>query len=275
MHRITIALTALSLTALAQDPPSAPREPLPREDNRPRPQFEPQEPGRFPERKPREILTPFLGIISRPAAPEVRSQLKLGVGFGLVIAEVIPDSPAAAAGLRESDILVRFNDQRLVSSEQLQFLILDAGKDKDVSLTFYREGAQQSVTVKVAEKMMPERRPMANFQGGDQPRQPIYNDRQSERPMRDPSFQPGEPRPPGEQRIMRRDAKGRYELTLGAEPTFHAMDPDGKTIWKGPIAKPEQRKEIPQEIRQILETMEREIPNRRPRNPQPFDQERD
>lgn len=262
MHRITIALTALSLTALAQTPPSAPREPLPREDDRPRPQFQPQEPGGFQERKPREILTPFVGIISRPAAPEVRSQLKLGVGFGLVIAEVIPDSPAAAAGLRESDILVRFNDQRLVSSEQLQALILDAGKDKDVSLTFFREGAQQSVTLKVAEKMMPERRPM-------------FNDRPGERPMREPNFQPGEPRQPGEQRIMRRDAKGRYELTLGAEPTFHATDHEGKTIWKGPIAKPEQRKEIPQEIRQVLETMEREIPARRPRNPQPFDQERE
>ena len=258
MKTITLIALIASL-AHAQKPAGEPEQPRWEPGTPfPPPGYEPQ------QRRPREVLTAFVGLVSRPASPEVRAQLKLGVGFGLVIDEVFPDSPAAAAGLRENDILVRLNDQRLVSPEQLQLLIIDAGKEKEVTFTFAREGTQQTASVKVAEKMMPERRPMQNFQGNPV-RQPMGNERPSGRPEQD--FPPGNQGPQNE-RITRKDADGRYELQRGPMPTFHVMDLEGNTIWKGPINGPELRNAVPEKYKPVLDAMDRD-PGNRPRNPQP------
>jgi membrane-associated protease RseP (regulator of RpoE activity) len=278
---IPIILASITAAAHCQNNPEPPPAPVPNNPERPfrqpqpnregEPVFRPNagQPGEGQFRKPREVMTPFLGVISRPAAAEVRAQLKLGVGFGLAVDEVMPDSPAAAAGLRENDILIRLNDQRLVSAEQLQFLIIDAGKDKEVTLTFIREGAPQSATAKIVEKLMPERRPMPSFQPGGQPMQPGFIDPNGGPRVREFQNAPREDRPRGE-RIFRRDAEGRYELQLGPEPAFHAMDTEGKTTWRGPIGTPEQRNAVPEKLRGILDGMTREAASPRQRNPQPF-----
>ena len=64
----------------------------------------------------------YLGVMTREVPPELRSQLGLAEGFGLLVDGVMPDSPATAAGIKEHDILVRFEDQQLVNIEQLMRL---------------------------------------------------------------------------------------------------------------------------------------------------------
>lgn len=255
----TIFIIALIASlAHAQKLPGGPE----RADREPGIPFPP--PGNAEAYKPREILTPFIGLVTRPASGEVRAQLKLGIGFGLAIEEVLPESPAVAAGLRENDILVRFDDQRLVSPEQLQFLIIDTEKDKEISLTFIREGTKQTANIKAVQKMMPERRPMRNFPGNPM-RQPRFNEEPFGGP--EPQF-PKNHQGPQSERITRKDAEGRYELQRGPSPTFHVMDLDGKTIWKGPIGGPELRYAVPDKYRSILDAMDREAANRQG-NPQP------
>ncbi|MEZ6081498.1 MAG: PDZ domain-containing protein [Pirellulaceae bacterium] len=42
-----------------------------------------------------------------------------GEGRGVLVADVMDDSPVAKAGLRKHDVLVRYDDQDLYSPEQL------------------------------------------------------------------------------------------------------------------------------------------------------------
>lgn len=106
---------------------------------------------------PREELKPtaFIGVVTQPLSPEVRAQTGLPDGFGLLVMEVMPDSPAKTAGLQQHDVLVTLGDQRLVNQDQLSALVRAEKKDADITFTLKRAGAEQKVTVKVGEKMMP------------------------------------------------------------------------------------------------------------------------
>lgn len=115
----------------------------------------PGEPMR-PQQPPKP--TPYLGIVTTPVPPQLGAQLGLPEGFGLVVEQVLPDSPAKAAGVERFDVLKMLGDQKLVDPGQLAKLVGAEGKDAQIVLTVVRKGQEQKLTVKVGEKMMPERR---------------------------------------------------------------------------------------------------------------------
>jgi S1-C subfamily serine protease len=71
------------------------------------------------------------------------------------VEDVLGDSPARTAGVQANDVLRMVDDQLLVNPNQLEALVRRAGKDKEIVLTILREGAEQKLTVKVGEKMLP------------------------------------------------------------------------------------------------------------------------
>ena len=118
--------------------------------------------ARFPMPPPApQQLRPYLGVVTTPATPAVAAQAGLAEGFGLVVEEVLADSPAKTAGVERYDVLTKFDDQKLVDPNQLAALVRAAGKEASVNLTALRKGAEKSFTVKIGEKMLPDR------QGGD------------------------------------------------------------------------------------------------------------
>lgn len=114
--------------------------------------------------------TPYLGVVSAAAPAALSVQLGLGEGFGLVVDEVLPDSPAQKAGVQRYDVLKQLNEQLLVDPSQLGTLVRGLGKDAEATLTLIRKGQEQNLTVKIGEKMLPERRieePRGNFSSPD------------------------------------------------------------------------------------------------------------
>jgi hypothetical protein len=96
-------------------------------------------------------------VITAPVPPPLASQLGLAEGFGILVEEVMPDSPAATAGLQKFDVLKLLDDQRLMDPNQLAVLIRSYGKDHETSLTLLRKGQEQKVALKIGERMLPER----------------------------------------------------------------------------------------------------------------------
>ena len=104
--------------------------------------------------------TRYLGVVTSQLPPELATQLGLAEGFGLLVNEIVPESPAAQAGIQKWDVLTRFNEQQLVSAEQFATLVRAEAKDADASLTLLRKAQEQKIAIKVGEKLMPERRSM-------------------------------------------------------------------------------------------------------------------
>jgi membrane-associated protease RseP (regulator of RpoE activity) len=109
--------------------------------------------------------TPYIGVITTPPPAVLTAQLGLADGFGLVVGDVLPDSPAAKAGIQRYDVLTKFNDQQLVDSGQFSTLVRALKKDTEASVTLIRKAQEQKVTVKIEERLLPERRSMPSPNG--------------------------------------------------------------------------------------------------------------
>jgi hypothetical protein len=94
----------------------------------------------------------FLGVETSSVPRVVSEQLGLPKGFGLVVDYVVPDGPAAAAGVQQSDILKMLNDQILMEPDQLGKLIRSYSEGTNVILTILRKGQETKITVKLAKK---------------------------------------------------------------------------------------------------------------------------
>jgi len=147
----TIAAIALPIAGFAQTPPAPPPQP-------PGPHGPPGMPGGH-DKAPKVPMT-FLGVETSQVPTVVSEQLGLTKGLGLVVDYVVPNSPAASAGVQQNDILKMLNDQILMEPTQLRKLLQTFSEGTEVTLTILRKGQEQKITVKLAKKEMPQRHSM-------------------------------------------------------------------------------------------------------------------
>jgi serine protease Do len=69
-----------------------------------------------------------------------------------VIKSVAEDSPAAKVGLREGDVVLDYNNERVEGMEQLVRLVRETPPGRQVRLSVWRNGAIQKVDVTVASR---------------------------------------------------------------------------------------------------------------------------
>jgi hypothetical protein len=148
----TIVLLALLPIASFAQPPAPPAPPVPPAG--PANPLIPPEPG---DKRPKVPVT-FLGVETSHIPSVVCEQLGLAKGFGLVIDYVSPDGPAAAAGVKENDILKMLNDQILTEPDQLSKLIRSYPEGTAVTLTVLRKGQEQKISVKLGKREVSEHR---------------------------------------------------------------------------------------------------------------------
>ena len=144
---IIACLAFLPIAGFAQTPPAPPQPPAPGHP--------PGPPGGH-EKAPK-VPAIFLGVETSQVPTVVSEQLGLSKGLGLVVEYVVPDSPAAAAGVQQNDILKMLNDQILIEPSQLRKLLQTFSDGADVTLTILRKGQEQKVTVKLTKKERPQR----------------------------------------------------------------------------------------------------------------------
>jgi S1-C subfamily serine protease len=95
----------------------------------------------------------WLGVrirdISEQEMESVAARHGIREGFGVVIVEVIEDTPAARAGIKSGDIVVALNGRPVTETRLLQRLIAAAGADADVRLTILRQEGRKPFTVRL------------------------------------------------------------------------------------------------------------------------------
>lgn len=104
-----------------------------------------------------QLLRPYIGVRYVQLTPEVAKELGISQTEGAFISEdsasgpsVMPDSPAAAAGLRAKDIIVELNGNKVTVLRPLGSLVSRYAVGEKVEITYWRDGKQQTVEVTLA-----------------------------------------------------------------------------------------------------------------------------
>jgi serine protease Do len=98
------------------------------------------------------MIRGWLGVSVQEVTPQIAAEFGLKKPGGALIVEVSPRSPAAKAGLRRGDIIVRYGDGEIEEATALRNLIADTPINKKVTLTVWRERKNTEVTVVTKEE---------------------------------------------------------------------------------------------------------------------------
>ena len=91
----------------------------------------------------------YLGVSIQSITPDLATALKLDGTRGALVGEVMPDSPAARAGLQTGDVITAFDGKPVASSQDLPGIVAETPIGQDVTVTVQRQGAPLELGVTV------------------------------------------------------------------------------------------------------------------------------
>jgi serine protease Do len=93
----------------------------------------------------------WIGIRIQGLTPELAQSYGLNGTSGALVSEVVPQGPAALAGLKEGDVILSFDGKELRRSTDLPLFASMAGIGKEVPLKVWRAGKETTMKVKLSE----------------------------------------------------------------------------------------------------------------------------
>jgi C-terminal processing protease CtpA/Prc len=88
----------------------------------------------------------WLGVETHEVTADTAKELKLSAERGVVLGKIVPDSPAAKAGLKDNDVVTEVNGQRVEGAAQFRRMIHEIPAGRSVQLTVWRDGHAQTIS---------------------------------------------------------------------------------------------------------------------------------
>jgi len=89
----------------------------------------------------------YLGIAPGELTPDIAESLDLTNRRGIVVQSVEPGTAAEAYGIKQGDVIVRFNGESVTDVQQFMFLVAQTRPQASVDVDVIREGAPRSFEV--------------------------------------------------------------------------------------------------------------------------------
>jgi len=138
--------------------PAVPVTPVQPAASAPPPAAQPAQTSRnvTPEAVPQRDIT-WLGIAPGHVPQALFDQLKqiIPPGQGVLVKNVIPDSPAARAGIRTNDVLLAYGNQKLYSAQQLAGLVRADRPESTVAIQVVQQGQLKTLNVVLGKHTLP------------------------------------------------------------------------------------------------------------------------
>lgn len=91
----------------------------------------------------------WLGIEIAEVTPEKAKELKLPRTEGVIVSDVLPDSPSAKAGLEAKDVILEYDGQAVEGTVQFRRLVRETPPGRSVPVEVARNGHDEKLTVQV------------------------------------------------------------------------------------------------------------------------------
>jgi serine protease Do len=113
-----------------------------------------------------KVTRGWLGVSIQPLTPELAKSFRIDKRDGALVASVMDASPAAKAGLRAGDVIVRFDGKAVDNPRELSSLVATTPVGKTVEVALVRDGRQESVGVTIGNQSEAQ---VAEATGGGRP----------------------------------------------------------------------------------------------------------
>jgi len=97
--------------------------------------------------------TGWLGVEISEITPEKINELKLPRAEGVVVSDVLPNSPSAKAGLEANDVILEYDGRSVEGAIQFRRLVRETPPGRSVGLTVDRNGHDLKLTVQVGNRV--------------------------------------------------------------------------------------------------------------------------
>jgi S1-C subfamily serine protease len=102
---------------------------------------------------------PYLGVQMTMLTPELARQnnsdpnsaFMVPEVSGVIVVRVLPNTPAAKAGLRRGDVITQIDDQTITSAEQLQTIVENSRLGQTLKVKVQRGDVTKQLPVQTAE----------------------------------------------------------------------------------------------------------------------------
>jgi Do/DeqQ family serine protease len=102
--------------------------------------------------KGEKVAHPWLGVQIMPLDQQLAKELGLSSTDGALVVGVVPESPAANAGLQQGDVIVKFGGQTVKTPDDLTNFIAASKAGQQVVLTIYRSGQPHTLNVTIGQE---------------------------------------------------------------------------------------------------------------------------
>lgn len=111
----------------------------------------------LPQLKTGKVIRGWLGIMIQDITPELAESFGITETKGVIVADVVPDSPAEKAGLKRGDIVKSLNGKLVDNAHVLSRSVAALGPDSSATLEVIRDGKSKEVKLTIG--TMPEEGP--------------------------------------------------------------------------------------------------------------------
>src|SRR3984957_3439567 len=94
----------------------------------------------------------WLGVEIGEVTAEKAKDLRLAGARGVEVIDVEPDGPAAKAGLKEHDVITRYDGQIVEGTVQFRRLVRETPSGRNISLAVSRNGSAQDISVELGDR---------------------------------------------------------------------------------------------------------------------------
>lgn len=98
-----------------------------------------------------KVTRGWLGVLIQKVTRDIAESLDLPEARGALVADVLADGPAKAAGIQVGDVIVQFDGHAVGDSNELPFLVARTPVGKAVEVVVLRNGKPTTVSVTIAE----------------------------------------------------------------------------------------------------------------------------
>jgi serine protease Do len=98
-----------------------------------------------------KVTRGWMGVMIQKVTPDIAESLGMGKARGALVADVVDEGPAAAAGLQVGDVILTFAGKEVEESTDLPLLVAQQPIGKTVEVVVVRDGAEETLDLEIAE----------------------------------------------------------------------------------------------------------------------------